>query len=135
MPTLTVDLNPSEDEIFATLDKSARNRIRYSKKNSLRSQVITDPAYAARLKELQLEALQRTGGHSHTDDWQAILSLSREHPSLSGVFGLFVGEDTAPEACRPLAGFAITETTGSTAAGSTRRGDTRIPFGYLLFGR
>jgi hypothetical protein len=131
--TLTVDLIPSEDEIFATFDKSARNLIRASKKKSLRSQVITDPAYAARLKELQLEALQRTGGHSHTDDWQTILSLSREHPSLSGVFGLFVGEDTAPES---MAAFGWVCNHGDhgeyRAAGSTRRGDTRIPFGYLL---
>ena len=95
--TLVIDLKPSEDEIFASLGKSARRRIRETVKLSLRSVVITDPLYAERLKELQLEALQRTGGHSPSEDWRGILRMSQEHPDHSRVIGVFPGEDNASE--------------------------------------
>ena len=95
--TLVIDLNPTEDEIFASLDAGCRNKIRKTIKKSLQSLVIDDPAYADRLRELQQEALDRTDGQVHAVDWQDILKMSKQHPHLSRVFGLFLGEDTAPE--------------------------------------
>jgi lipid II:glycine glycyltransferase (peptidoglycan interpeptide bridge formation enzyme) len=131
--TLVIDLKPSEDEIFASLGKSARRRIRETVKLSLRSVVITDPLYAERLKELQREALRRTGGHSPSEDWQGILRMSKEHPNLSRVVGLFLGEDTAPENMGAFGWVCNNGDHGEyRAAGSTRRSDVRLPLGYLL---
>jgi hypothetical protein len=130
--TLVIDLKPSEDEIFASLGKSARRRIRETVKLSLRSVVITDPLYAERLKELQLEALQRTGGHSPSEDWRGILRMSQEHPDHSRVIGVFPGEDNASE---NMGAFGWVCNHGDhaeyRASGSTKRSG-RAPFGYLL---
>jgi hypothetical protein len=131
--TLVVDLTPSEDEIFASLGKSARKRIRETTKLALRTVVLTDAAYADRLKELQQEALRKTDGPSAWSDWQGILSLSREHPHLSRVIGLFLSDDQAPE---NMVAFSWVCNHGDhgeyRAAGSTRKTDVRIPFGYLM---
>jgi hypothetical protein len=131
--TLVIDLKPTEDEIFASLGTSARKRIRETTKMSLRSVVITDATYAERLKELQQQALQRTGGHIPSEDWHGILRMTREHPNLSRVIGLFQGEDTAP---KNMAAFLWGCNHGDhveyRAAGSERQSDVRIPYGYLL---
>ena len=131
--TLTIDLKPSEEEIFAALGKSARKRIREVMKMNLRSVVITEPAYAERIKQLQEEALQRTGGHVFQEDWQKVLNLSREHPELSRVFGLFLGAEDTPENMGAFGWVCNHGDHGEyRAAGSKSRGDVRIPFGYLL---
>ena len=131
--TLMIDLKPGEEEIFASFNSNARRKIRETIKLSLRSQVVSDPRYAERLKELQQEALQRTGGHTPSEDWRGILRMSREHPSLSRIVGLFLSEDMAPE---NMGAFLWVCNHGDhveyRAAGSTRRDDVRIPFGYLL---
>jgi hypothetical protein len=131
--TLVIDLKPTEDEIFATFNDSGRNKIRKTIRKSGQSVVITDPVYADRLKELQQEALDRTGGHIAGEDWDAVLKLSRERPELSQVFGLFLGEDKSPE---NLTAFGWVCNHGDhgeyRAAGSTRRADVKIPFGYLV---
>jgi len=130
--TLAIDLKPSEDEIFAAIGKRARRAIRDSAKKSLRSIPITDAIYADRIKQLQHEALQRTGGHADSKNWPAILRISQEHPELSCVFGLFRGEDTAPE---KMLAFAWVCHNGDhadyRAAGSTGNADVRVPLGYL----
>lgn len=131
--TLVVDLRPSEEEIFAKFSASTRNKIRKTGKKSLSSEVITDPAYADRLLELQEEALRRTGGHTSNEDWAGILSMSREHPNLSTVYGLFLGEDRAPE---NLVACAWVSRHGDhaeyRASGVTRRDDLKAPLNYLL---
>jgi len=131
--TLVIDLKPSEDAIFASFSSNARRKIRESIKTSLRSIVITDPVYAERLHELQHEALLRTGGRSPSQDWRGILRMSHENPNISRVVGLFPGEDTSPE---KMGAFLWACNHGDhgeyRAAGSTRRGDLRIPYGYLL---
>jgi hypothetical protein len=131
--TLVIDLKPTEDEIFATFNDSGRNIIRKTIRKSGQSVVITDPVYAGRLKELQQEALNRTGGHIAGDDWAAVLKVSRERPEVSQVFGLFLGEDVAPE---NMAAFGWVCNHGDhceyRAAGSTRRADVKISYGYLI---
>jgi hypothetical protein len=130
--TLAIDLKPSEEEIFAALGKPAQKRIRESIKKSLRSVPVSDPVYADRIKQLQQEALQRTGGHAASKNWLGILRISQEHPNLSSVFGLFQGEDTAPE---NMLAFAWVCHNGDhaeyRAAGSTRSTKVRVPLGYL----
>ncbi len=131
--TLVIDLNPSEEEIFAKISTSGRANIRKTIKNSLKSVAIYDRIYADRLQELQQEALHRTGGHTASDDWSAVLKLSEERPDLSRVFGLFPGEDKSPE---NMAAFGWVCNHGDhaeyRAAGSTRRADVKIPYGYLV---
>ncbi len=131
--TLVIDLKPSEEEIFAKINTSGRQNIRKSVKNSLKSIAIHDHKYADRLKELQKEALHRTGGQIAGEDWRAVLKLSQERPDLSRVFGLFLGEDELPE---NMAAFGWVCNHGDhgeyRAAGSTRRADVKIPYGYLV---
>jgi hypothetical protein len=131
--TLAIDLTPSEDEIFASLGKSARKRIRETIKLALRTVVVTDTAYADRIQELQQEALRKTDGPSAWADWRGILSLSRDHPNLSRVIGLFPGDDLSP---KNMVAFSWVCNHGDhgeyRAAGSTRKSDIRIPFGYLM---
>ena len=131
--TLAVDLRPSEEEIFAAFSKSARTRIRETTKKGFLGCKITDPVYAERMMELLLESLQRTGGHTPTEDMHGILSMSEKFPDLSAVFALFISDDLAPE---NMAAFTWVCSHGDHAeyrtAGSTRKFNTRIPFGYLL---
>jgi hypothetical protein len=85
------------------------------------------------IKQLQEEALQRTRGHVFQEDWQKVLTLSRENPDLSRVFGLFLGEEDTPENMGAFGWVCNHGDHGEyRAAGSKSRGDVRIPFGYLL---
>jgi lipid II:glycine glycyltransferase (peptidoglycan interpeptide bridge formation enzyme) len=130
--TLVIDLKPTEDEIFASLDKGARYEIRRTAKKQLRCLVIDNPMYGDRLRELQEEALHRTDGQTHAENWQGILEMSREHPELSRVFGMFLGDDSAPQ---EMAAFSWVLNNGDhgeyRAAGSTRRIEAPVPLGYL----
>ena len=130
--TLVIDLKPTEDEIFAALDKGARYEIRRTTKKGLRALVIDDAVYADRLRELQEEALHRTDGESHAENWQGILEMSREHPELSTVFGMFLGDDSSP---REMAAFSWVLNNGDhgeyRAAGSTRKIEAPVPLGYF----
>ena len=130
--TLAIDLNLSEDELLASFNRNARRRIRESTGLSLRSCTITDPIYAERLEELQQMALQRTGGHIESRDWRGSLALSRKHPDLSCVVGVFKGESTAP---KDMGAFGWACSNGDHVeycAAGTQRSDDGTPFGYLL---
>jgi lipid II:glycine glycyltransferase (peptidoglycan interpeptide bridge formation enzyme) len=128
-----IDLKPGEEGIFASFRESARRHIRKTMKMPLQSVVISDPVYADRLMELQQEALRRTGGHIGSVNWRGILKLSRDHPDLSRVFGLFYSEDRAPE---NMGAFVWICNHGDHAeyglAGSQNRGEVKIPLGHLL---
>jgi hypothetical protein len=131
--TLVLDLEPSEEDIFSKFSDSGRNKIRKTIRKSGQSVVITDPKYADRIGELQRAALNRTGGHFDSEDWQAVLRFSQDHPELSRVFGLFLGED---ESLENMAAFGWVCSHGDhgeyRAAGSTRNPDVKIPYGYLV---
>ena len=131
--TLVMDLRPSEQDIFAEFSDSCRNKVRKTIRKSMQSVVINDAVYADRIRELQLEALQRTVGHVPTENWKAILKMSQERPDLSCVFGLFEGEHRSPET---MVAFGWVCSHGDhaeyRAAGSTRRALVKIPYGYLL---
>ena len=131
--TLIVDLKPTEDEIFKSFSTNARRRIRETMKHSVKSLVLTDPIYAERLAELQQAAFQRTRGDIGSEDWQGILKISSEFPNLSRIGGLFDGDDTSPE---KMDAFLWICNHGDhweyRAAGSARRTDVKIPFGYQL---
>jgi hypothetical protein len=130
--TLGIDLKPTEDKIHASFTRDARKRIRETVEMSLRSEVITDPRFVERIDELQQGAMQRTGGYKPAQDWRSVLIMSQKYPELSRVVGLFQGEGT-PE---NMGAFGWSLNHGDyvehRAAGSTRQGDARIPYGYLL---
>lgn len=131
--TLVLDLKPSEEEIFAKINKSGRQSIRKTMKMALKSVPLTSPEYANRLGELQREALQRTGGHIASEDWRAVLNISKERPDLSRVFGLFLGENESPENMMAFGWVCSHGDHGEyRSAGSTRRSDLKIPYGYAV---
>ena len=58
--------------------------------------------------------------------------MSQQHPDLSRVFGLFLGEDTAPEKMAAFSWFLNNGDHGEyRAAGSNRRIESPVPLGYL----
>lgn len=131
--TLVVDLVPSEDEIFATFSTNGRRRVREAIRKSLKPLVIEDADYADQLSGLQSAAFQRTGANFNSENWPAILKISKERPDLSRVVGLFEDEDLAPEKMRAfLWGCNHGDHWEYRAAGSIRRTEAPIPFGYLL---
>jgi len=131
--TLVIDLRPSEAEVFEGLGKSVRKRIRETQKTSMRMQVVTDPIFGERLEELQSEALKRTGGPAHLDNWKRILRFSEENPGLSQIIGSFLSEDLSPS---NMAAFVWAWNNGDhaeyRAAGSTRISESRVVLGYPL---
>jgi hypothetical protein len=118
--TLSIDLSPGEDEILASLNKSARKNLRDADKSSLCVRTVTDAKYACRISALERMAIQRTNGTSPPQDWGSILRLSESHPKLSRVVGLFLSEDA--QESDALVGFAwgcLNGTNGEYRAGGT----------------
>lgn len=131
--TLAVDLAPGEDELFAGLSKSARTRVRECAKKGLVSVALVDPAYAPRIEELQQEAVRRTGGQIASTNWEGVLRMSKESQDLSRVFGVFMGENVSPDQMRAF-GWVCNhgDRAEYRAGGSSRDGESRLPFGYAL---
>lgn len=132
--TLTLDLTPPEDELLASLHKTARKNLRETEKAGISVHPLTNERYAARIQTLQAEALRRTGGNTEPLKGEAILRLSREHPDLSRIIGLFASpEDTSPES---LVGFAwgCMHTTHAEyrAAGTSRIPGRNLAISYPL---
>ena len=105
-----------------------------SKKQRCMSRPLTDPIYAERIGVLQGETLTHSGGVTERPDWRSILELSRQHPELSRIVGLF----SSPEDLDPanLLGFAWGTSHGDhveyRAAGMTRIEGKNISVGYPL---
>jgi hypothetical protein len=130
--TLVSDLGKSEAELFAGLHHSARRKIRQLEKYPLELRAITDPSYSERMNTLLLETFERTGGHVQARNWSERIELSRKHPEISRIVGLFRTEANGPEA---LLAYAWGCHSGSHAyyseAASTRdTGDQRIALAY-----
>jgi hypothetical protein len=101
--TLTLDLGQPDDALLATR-KSLRQRLRATQNAGAVVLSLVDGKYASRLTALQQEAMDRSGGKFRIQEWPAVLKLSREHPELSRVVGLF-SDPTATEPADML-GFA-----------------------------
>jgi hypothetical protein len=118
--TLSIDLTRTEEEILAGLNKSARKNLRDADKSPLSVRLITDPKYVDRITSLELQAIRRTSGTSPAQDWASIVSLSRAHPELSRIVGLFLSdEDQEPEAMVGFAWGCLNGTNGEYRAGGT----------------
>ncbi len=131
--TVAINLEPSEDKIFASFHPTARRHIRAVQKKGLIVRPVTDPAYADRLARLLRETMARTGGRSARHNWAAIIDLSNRCPTLSRLIGLF-RTDTADPAS--LLAFAWSRGHVDHAdyfvAASSRPADIKLPLGYAL---
>jgi hypothetical protein len=94
--TPSLDLQMSEEELFAGLASSARRNVRLPAKRGFQLVALDDPAYGAKLTELMEESFRRTAGTAISLPWQTILSRSRRSPNRSRVVGLFKPNDFSP---------------------------------------
>lgn len=122
--TPCLDLEASEEELFAGLAASARRNIRAPMKRGFEVLPLQDSIYVARLEELTNEVYGRTGGRARSLPWEGILGASRAVPARSRIVGLFAPNDKSPNG---LLSFAWGCANGSyvtyEAGASTRRHD------------
>jgi hypothetical protein len=131
--TLLLDLSRDEEAIFAGLHKTARQNIRELGKRPVRVGPIQDRHLIDRLRDLERETMERTGGAYAGENWEAVLAMAADAPHLCGLIGLFRTDRTGEEA---LIGFALGLCDGThavyRAGGSTRVSDIRLSIGYVL---
>jgi lipid II:glycine glycyltransferase (peptidoglycan interpeptide bridge formation enzyme) len=87
--TVALDLDGTEEEIFARIDKTARRHVRAPAKRGLELRPVTDMAFAQRIQALMQETFSRTGGVLHQLPWDRIVAWSLAEPRVSRVVGLF----------------------------------------------
>jgi hypothetical protein len=122
--TLSIDLRRDDAAILAGLNKSARKNLRDADRSPLCVRLITEDRYVERITSLELMAIRRTQGTNSTLNWASVMKLSREHPNLSRVVGLFLSEkEKEPEALVGFAWGCMNGTSGEYRAGGT----THIP--------
>ncbi len=95
--TLTIDLAPSEDELFAKLHSTARRHVRAPAKKGLVLRPVTDAALGDRLESIFNETFRRTGTVPEPRPWRKIIELSAAEPALSRGVGNFDDAAAAPE--------------------------------------
>jgi hypothetical protein len=129
--TIVIDLRPSESDIFASLHATARRHIRAIGKNPVALRAITEQGYADRMKHLVGETMARTDGPPLGDDWATIIKLSKQHPHLSRLSGIYSEKLSGADA---LLAFAWGRNHGDhvdyAVAASTRLTDLKLPLGY-----
>ena len=135
--TISIDLRPTEEQQLASFHGTARRHIRAAEKKPVDVLTVDDPVHGPRVGALLRETLARTGGHyahhAH-QDWRALIALSRRHPNLLRIVGMFRSPDRDPGA---LWAFAVGYNHGShveygIAASTRQTGDIRLPMGYAL---
>lgn len=131
--TILVDLRPGEEQIFASLNKTARYNIRAAAKYPVAVRPVDQPEFAARLDALVQDAFARTGGDVEWEDWPALIRFSARHPELLQVLGLFRTDCTGPESLLAFAqGLHHGEYAEYRAAASTRDPAVRVPQTHVL---
>ncbi|HVH68728.1 MAG TPA: GNAT family N-acetyltransferase [Gemmatimonadales bacterium] len=134
--TLALDLQPREEDLFASLSPTARRAIRGVAKHPVQIRLIDDRHLAPRMEALSIETFARTGGHYQSLwDWAGVIELSRDSPDASRLVGLFRTDRQEAEA---LLGFAWGCWNGQSVSyftgASTRPKDLRrIGIVYPLF--
>jgi len=102
--TFALDLQRSEEELFASFSPTVRRAIRSVAKLPLQVRSIDDRRLASRLDALSSETFARTGAHyQEMWDWEGVIELSRRAPDASRLVGLVRADREGPEA---LLGFA-----------------------------
>jgi lipid II:glycine glycyltransferase (peptidoglycan interpeptide bridge formation enzyme) len=129
--TLVVDLQPTEEQIFASFRPSARRKVRQLEKHALEIRSIDHP-YVARLEQLIIETLQRTDGTYVPQDWPARIALSQSHPHLSRIIGVFRTDRAGPEALVSFLWGAMHGDHGQYRDGGSTRVESGVPLSYAL---
>jgi hypothetical protein len=131
--TILVDLRPDEEQIFASLNKTARYNIRMAAKFPVAVRPVDDAQFAPRLDALVSDAFARTRGEAELEDWPALIRFSARHPELSQILGLFRTDGDGPAS---LLSFAQAVHHGEyaeyRAAASTRDPNVRVPQTHVL---
>ena len=133
--TLALDLQASEDELFASFSPTARRAIRGVTKMPVQVRSIDDPRLGDRLDVLSRESFGRTGARYHGMwDWAGVIELSSRVPDASRLVGLFRTDRDGPDA---LLGFAWGSWNGQSvsylAGASSRPSDLRVGIVHPLF--
>jgi len=133
LETLTLDLTPSEEEVFAGLHRTARRHIRAVDKRAVEIREVEDPAMAPRLEALTRETFARTGADPPAHDWDSLIRLSVAEPKLSRLVGLFRQGIFDPSGLLAFAwGCFHGDHAHYASAASTRRTDFKGPLVYGL---
>ncbi|MDB5309381.1 MAG: Methicillin resistance protein [Gemmataceae bacterium] len=131
--TIAIDLRPDESAVLAAFHRSARKKIRAASKRPVAVRPIEDKSLVPRILELDRETRDRTGGKPRPWDWTVSIGLSKQHPTLSRLIGLFRTDRTGPESLLAFAwGCGHGDYGQCEAAGSTRNSDLRVPLAYPL---
>jgi len=122
--TVALDLEGTEDELFARIDKTARRHVRAPAKRGLELRPVTDIALASRIDALMQETFTRTGGALHRMPWDRIIAWSVAEPDVSRVIGLFDPRAEGADALISMAwGCAHGEYASYEAGAGVRRAD------------
>lgn len=132
--TPTLDLSGDADAVFRRLRKTARKNLHQATQAGLRVRTLTDPAYAERLAMLERLSMARTGGRSGSRRWASLLELSKDHPQLSRISGLFLSnEEDGPDKLMAFAWGTMQGDHGTyTSAGTMRQPGLKVSLGYPL---
>lgn len=95
--TARLDLEGTEEEVFAGLTGSCRRAIREPEKKGHRVADVTEERWAPRMSELWNETFERTGGRPPHRDWARHLAFARDHPDLYRIVGTFAPDMDEPE--------------------------------------
>ena len=118
--TLSIDLRSGEAEILAGLNKTARKNLRDADRSALCVRTITEDRYVDRITSLELMAIRRTQGTCSPQNWASVMKLSREHPDLSRVAGLYLAKDELePDSLIGFAWGCMNGMSGEYRAGGT----------------
>lgn len=130
--TLALDLQRTEEEIFARLQSKARRDIKVPTKRGLELRRIVDPAFADTLRALSTEAFKRTQAQDEGRPWAEIIRLSAAHSDLSRVVGLFDPRTPGQDGLVAFAwGCCHGDCASYEAGGSVRRPELKsTPLGY-----
>ena len=132
--TAVLDLAPpTEEEVFASLSRTARRQINATAKFPVELRELTDIRYEDRIEELRAESLLRASGLYRRQEWGSRLALAKARPDLSRVIGIFRRDEDAPEA---LLAFAWGCTQGDHVqyadGASTRQANIKMGLSYPL---
>jgi DNA-binding MarR family transcriptional regulator len=131
--TLLLDLEPTEEELFARIHKNARQGVRNISRFPVKVGTAESTQLAERLQELSDETRARSGGSARMLDWKSLIQMSNEAPHLSRIATLERTDRSRPEA---ILAFAWACVHGDVAeyceSGSTRADDLKVSTSYAL---
>lgn len=126
--TLWMDLEPSEDDLLASMHKTGRRNVRLPTRRGFAVEPLPRDTPVAILQALFSEAFESTGSPVPEVDWAAWLDLAARRPDLLHMVGV------RPEGEEEWAGFCVGVSHGEVAeyhhAASTRRGPSNVPLLY-----